>query len=112
MEPDLRFNELAQYFQSSPNALVAGCLNTHESIDGVVFPGIEPMEDAFCFVGRPSILAAVGVLFGITPDEVASRLADDKQVKKTEVTALQKKNRELQTKIDLIHKNLSDLLDD
>jgi hypothetical protein len=109
---DRPYQELAQYHQYSPDTLVAGCLNTGEHTDGVVFPGIEPAEAIFCFVGRPSIVAAVAEIFGITVDDVADRLADEKQVTKTQVRALEKENRVLRTKLDLIVKNLQDVLND
>jgi chaperonin cofactor prefoldin len=77
-----------------------------------VFPGVEPLNATFCFIGRSSIVAAVGEIFGMTVDDVADRLSDAKQVTKKQVQDLEKKNRVLQTKLDLIIKNLQDLTQD
>jgi hypothetical protein len=67
--------ELAQYFERSPDHEVPGCRNTGEEItDGVVFPGIEVLAGAHCFVGRQSIYEAVGELHGITVQEVKDRM--------------------------------------
>lgn len=71
---------LVSYHERSPDPLVAGCRNTGETTDGVVFNHIEPEIGSFCFVGRRSIIEAVGVLFNLTPDEVERALdrpADD-----------------------------------
>lgn len=108
---DRPYNELCQYFQTSPDPMYAGCQNTGEPTDGVVFPGIEPLNATHCFVGRPSIIAAVAELFQTTVKDISDRLADDKKVVKSEITRLEKENRELRLKLDLIRKNLSDLLD-
>ena len=91
------YDELAQYFATSPNSLVAGCLNTHEHTDGVVFPGIEPQEDAFCFVGRASIVSALAVLYGTTPNAVVDRMEGDASDDKLYIKELEKELRELRT---------------
>lgn len=91
------YDELAQYFEFSPNALVAGCMNTHEHTDGVVFPGIEPQEDAFCFVGRPSIISAVAVLYEMTPDEVMDHLEGNIDDNLIYIKSLEKELKELRT---------------
>lgn len=91
------FNELAQYFATSPNTLVAGCMNTHDETDGVVFPGIEPQEDAFCFVGRESILSAIAVLYDLTPEEADERLDVTREDDQAYIKQLEKELRELRT---------------
>ncbi len=68
-------SEIVFYHYRNPDPLLAGCLNTHdEDTDGVVFPGVEPMEGAFCFIGRQSIVEAAAALFGLTAIEVTERL--------------------------------------
>jgi hypothetical protein len=67
--------QLAQYFERSPDHLVPGCKNTgQEGIDGVVFPGIDPLQGIHCFVGRQSILEAVAALYKTTVDDVKLRM--------------------------------------
>lgn len=64
-------SELVAYHYRSPDPLIPGCQNTgQEGTDGVVFQGIEPMLGTFCFVGRQSIIEAVGVLYDLTPEAV------------------------------------------
>lgn len=98
MPDDPQFNELAQYFATSPNSIVAGCMNTHDEVDGVVFPGIEPQEDAFCFVGRDSILAAVAVLYDRTPDEIDEILGDEVADAKEYVKNLERELKDYKTR--------------
>lgn len=67
--------ELAQYHVRNPDPDFGMCRNTgEEGTDGVVFPGIEPLEGAFCFVGRQSILEAIGALYGLTVNEAKARM--------------------------------------
>lgn len=67
--------ELAQYHAHNPDPDFGMCRNTgEEPTDGVVFPGVEPMEGAYCFIGRQSILEAIGALYGITVDEAKARM--------------------------------------
>lgn len=100
------FNELAQYFESSPNTLVAGCMNTHEHTDGVVFPGIEPQEDTHCFVGRESIVSAMAVLHDMTPDDVLDRLSLDADDQTAYIKELERELRSLRTKFSKLEKIL------
>lgn len=68
-------SELVSYHHRSPDPMVAGCQNTREEgTDGVVFNGVEPLVASFMFIGRQSIIEAVGELYGLTPAEVKSRL--------------------------------------
>lgn len=67
--------ELAQYHAHNPDPDFGMCRNTgEEPTDGVVFPGVEPMEGAYCFIGRQSILEAIGALYGVTVDEAKFRM--------------------------------------
>ena len=103
-----QYNELAQYFDTSPNLLVAGCMNTHEHTDGVVFPGIEPQEDTFCFVGRASITAAMAELYQTTVSDVLDRMETATDLdQKLEMARLKRENKELTTMIGKIEKLLS-----
>jgi len=68
-------SDLVTYHHRSPDPLVAGCMNSRaEGTDGVVFNGIEPMEGAFCFVGRQSIVEAMAALYNTTPADVLARM--------------------------------------
>lgn len=73
-------SELVTYHFRSPDPIVPGCQNTgREGEDGVVFQGVEPMVGSFMFVGRTSIVEAVGVLFGLSPDAVVGALETPKK---------------------------------
>lgn len=68
-------SEIVTYHERSPDPLFPGCQNTRtEGTDGVVFQGIEPLVGTFCFVGRQSIIEAVGVLYGLSPEAVEKAL--------------------------------------
>lgn len=68
-------SEFVAYHLHSPDAVVPGCRNTgDENTDGVVFLNVEPMEGFDMFIGRPSIIAAVGELYNMTPNQVEDRL--------------------------------------
>ncbi len=69
------YTELAQYHKSNPDRLFAGCQNTQQETDGVVFPGVEVLIGHYCFIGRPSLLEGMAAMYGLTPDEVHARLA-------------------------------------
>ena len=76
-------SELVFYHYRNPDPLLAGCLNTHdENTDGVVFPGVEPMEGAFCFIGRQSIEEAMAVLNNMTVTEVRARFETEEPKRK------------------------------
>lgn len=67
--------ELAKYHVRNPDPEFGMCRNTgEEATDGVVFPGVEPMEGVYCFVGRQSILEAIGALYNITVREAQARM--------------------------------------
>lgn len=85
--------ELAQYHPHNPDPDFGMCRNTgEEGTDGVVFPGIEPMEGVFCFVGRQSILEAIGALYGITVDEAKARMEVSTEPPPLEVKPRRKAN--------------------
>ena len=83
-------SELCSYFPSNPDPTgVAGCLNTGNNEDGVVFPGIEVLEATTCYIGRTSLIEAVSLLYDTTPQRVLDLLTGDKftaaEVKKQRV---------------------------
>lgn len=95
-------SDIVTYHPANPDPLFGACRNTGESgVDGVVFHGIEPHEGAFTFIGRPSILEAVGLFFGgLTPRQVTERLSDE--------TKPQQKIKELQAKLDAANQKLAE----
>ena len=82
------------YHQISPNQNVAGCLNTTEGGDGVVFKNVEPLVDEHCFIGRQSIYEAVSELEGVTVNQVKKLLTATK-----EVTAAKKEMADLRAQL-------------
>lgn len=64
------YYELAQPFDTNPDPNFAGCLNSQKEERGVVFPGIEPAEASYCFVGESSLYEAVAALHDTTPKKV------------------------------------------
>lgn len=64
------YYELAQPFDTNPDPNFAGCLNSQKEERGVVFPGIEPAEASYCFVGESSLYEGVAALHGTTPKKV------------------------------------------
>lgn len=75
------YYELAQYFDTNPDPNFAGCLNSQKEEPGVVFPGIEPAEASYCFVGMSSIYEAVAAAHGTSVKRVKELLANDKKSK-------------------------------
>ena len=69
-------SELAKYAHDNPDSRHPGCRNTGALEDGVVFPGFEPMIGHVGFIGRTSIIEAVGELYGLTPDDVRASLEE------------------------------------
>lgn len=69
------YYELAQYFEVNPDPYFAGCLNSQREEPGVVFPGIEPGEATYCFVGVSSLYEAVAAVHGLTPKKVKDLLS-------------------------------------
>jgi len=68
-------SDFVAYHTHSPDKMVPGCRNTgDENTDGVVFLNVEPMEGFDMFIGRPSIIAAVGELYNLSPNQVEDRL--------------------------------------
>lgn len=88
------YYELAQPFDHNPDPGMAGCLNSGKEERGVVFPGIEPLEANYCFVGESSLIEAVAALYGIPVKTAKSLLTgtgkDREEVKRlrAEVEAL------------------------
>tara|TARA_R110000868_G_scaffold30259_2_gene112162 strand:+ start:3236 stop:3586 length:351 start_codon:yes stop_codon:yes gene_type:complete len=91
------YYELAQYFEVNPDPNFAGCLNSHREEPGVVFPGIEPAEASYCFIGVSSLYEALASAHGLTPKKVKALLseADTESGKvsalQTEVTLLKER---------------------
>lgn len=73
------YYELAQPFETNPDPTFAGCLNSQKEERGVVFPGIEPAEASYCFIGESSIYEAVAALNGTTVKKVKAALGADKK---------------------------------
>jgi hypothetical protein len=69
------YYELAQYFEVNPDPNFAGCLNSHREEPGVVFPGIEPAEASYCFIGVSSLYEALASAHGLTPKKVKDLLS-------------------------------------
>jgi hypothetical protein len=93
-------HELATYHRSNPDPERAGlCNNTGEVIDGVVFPGITPMEGSICFVGRTSLHEAIAELHSTTVAEVQDRLAADGSKNLQEIKRLKSEIKRLNTEV-------------
>lgn len=75
------YYELAQYFETNPDPNFAGCLNSQKEEPGVVFPGIEPLEATYCFIGMSSIYEAVAAANGLSVKKVMDLVANDKKAK-------------------------------
>lgn len=82
------YYELAQYFEVNPDPNFAGCLNSQREEPGVVFPGIEPAEASYCFVGVSSLYEGLAAAHGTTPKRVKDLLTGDAK-SKDKVAALQ-----------------------
>jgi len=70
------YYELAQPFDHNPDPGMAGCLNSGKEERGVVFPGIEPLEANYCYVGESSLLEAVAALYGTSVKAVKEAVSD------------------------------------
>lgn len=70
------YYELAQPFATNPDPQMAGCLNSGREEPGVVFPGIEVLEAAYCFVGATSLYEAVAAINGISVKAAKSAIED------------------------------------
>jgi hypothetical protein len=73
------YYELAQPFDTNPDPNFAGCLNSQKEERGVVFPGIEPAEASYCFIGESSIYEAVAALNGSTVKRIKQLIGADKK---------------------------------
>lgn len=93
------YYELAQAFDSNPDPNFAGCLNSQKEEPGVVFPGIEPAEASYCFVGKSSLYEGVAALNGMTVKRVNQLLGGDKN-SKDRITLLEAEVAELSEKLD------------
>ena len=69
------YSELVSYHEVSPDPVVDGCMNTRQHEDGVVFNGVEPMEGTHLFIGRTSLVEAVALMYGLTPNQVIAKLS-------------------------------------
>lgn len=96
MEPMNDYSELAQPFKSNPDPTFAGCLNTHKEEQGVVFPGVTPLEAAYCYIGESSLIEGLAALYNTTPNKLKAFLSGSDSTKsevaslKAEVKALKK----------------------
>ena len=90
------YSELAQPFKSNPDPTFAGCLNTQKEEQGVVFPGVTPLEAAYCFIGESSLIEGLAALYNVTPNKLRAFLNGSDATKsdiatlKAEVKALKK----------------------
>lgn len=92
-------SDLVNYHHRNPDPYFGGCRNTAEAgVDGIVFGGVEPLEGAFTFIGRPSIVEAAGLLYGRKPKEVIDRLSDESKPQER-VKELQAENDALKAKL-------------
>ena len=90
-------SDLVTYHTTNPDVLIPGCRNTGMETDGVCFQGIEPLEGAFCFVGRQSILEAVSVLYELPLNEAVHRITNKQSKRDAEVIdSLQERVNELE----------------
>ena len=71
--------ETAQAFNSNPDPMFAGCLNTGNNERGVVFPGVEVLEASYCFIGVTSMIEGIAAIYNITPNEARKRIEGDKK---------------------------------
>lgn len=92
------YYELAQYFEVNPDPHFAGCLNSQREEPGVVFPGIEPGEAAYCFVGVSSLYEALAAVHSTTPKRVKDLLTGDSKAKDKVAT--------LQAEVDSLRERL------
>lgn len=69
-------SDIVKYFDRNPDPALSGCLNSGKVEDGCVFSGIEPLVGAYCYVGRTSLLEAVGLLYGVGAKEVHEAMSD------------------------------------
>lgn len=67
-------SDLCAYYERNPDPQFSTCRNTGISEDGVTFDGIEPLEGIFTYVGRTSLIEAVGLLHNMTPKQVIESL--------------------------------------
>lgn len=105
-------SELAKYHVSSPN-LSGACLNTDLQEDGIVFPGVEDIrgQHGFCFIGRTSIIEAVAVLYGVTPEVVKSNMTQDPRSKNQKIADLEAQHEEDVKLLTKYRKMVSELAD-
>ena len=67
-------SSIVTYHKMNPDPLFSVCRNTGFIEDGVNFDGIEPMEGVFTFVGRTSLIEAIGLLYDLDPKQVVESL--------------------------------------
>lgn len=95
-------SEIAKYADGNPDPTYPGCRNTGELGDGVIFPGFEPYLGHVGFIGRSSIIEAVGELFAMTVDEVTAALEEGTPRQKA---ALEKKDKQ----IDALNREIAEI---
>jgi hypothetical protein len=93
------YYELAQYFETNPDPNFAGCLNSQKEEPGVVFPGIEPAEASYCFVGVSSLYEAVAAAHSLPVKKVKDLLANDKKAK-DRISVLEAEVKDLSEQLD------------
>jgi len=98
MESMNDYSELAQPFRSNPDPTFAGCLNTQKEEPGVVFPGVTPLEAAYCFIGETSLIEGLASLYNITPNKLRSFLKGS-DTTKSDVAALKAEVKDLKKQV-------------
>lgn len=67
-------SSMVTYHKMNPDPLFSVCRNAQIMEEGVAFNGFEPMEGVFSFVGRTSLIEAIGLVFGLNPNQVVEFL--------------------------------------
>ncbi len=104
-------SEIAKYHASNPDPRYPGCRNTGQLEDGVVFPGFEPFLGYEGFIGRTSIIEAVGVLYDMTPNEARKLLEGGTKSQKDAVARRDARIKDLEAQLDELRASIARLAD-
>ena len=86
-------SDICSYHQRNPDPQFSACRNTGLDEDGVVFDGIEPLEGIFTYLGRTSLVEAVGLLYGMTPKEVTTALEGGNKALRVKIGRLEEEKK-------------------
>lgn len=67
-------SDVCTYYERNPDPQFSACRNTGFTEDGVTFDGVEPLEGIFTYIGRTSLIEAIGLLFDMSPKQVIQLL--------------------------------------